>query len=136
MKGESEHLNPKSVESLAKFYGITESQLRGDVPINGIEIPKERPELKDLLPLEEYQFVSNVKSLNPSKRKVLYELAGMLVAEPESAYQALLDERRKKNIFPNPQLRIGEGRYKAPQTKRTRKNPADARYAQKHRQTA
>lgn len=135
LKGESAHLKPDSVVKLARLYHITESQFRGDVPINGVHIQAEQPELKELLPLDEYQFVSNVKNMDPSKRGILYQLAEMLVAEPHVDYQAMFDERRKKSITPNPQLRIGEKRYKAPQ-KQTRKITASGPYTSKSRQSA
>jgi hypothetical protein len=36
-------------------YGVSESQLRGEMPVDGINIPEEPKELKDILPPDEYE---------------------------------------------------------------------------------
>src|SRR5687768_9910016 len=117
LKGDSAHLRTDTVIELAKLYGLTESQLRGDAPINGVDV--EQPELKDLLPLDEYTFVSNVKRLPPAARAILHSFAEML-AEPQSAYQNEPAERRQRDIYPNAQLRAGESRHQSSLTKKRR----------------
>lgn len=121
LNGDSAHLKPDTVVRLARFYGITESQLRGDMPIAKMEVPREQHELEELLPLDEYRFLSKVKSMDDKARATLYYLAEMLVAEPQAVYQANSGERRQKDVFPNPQLRAGESRYKSQPTQRRRK---------------
>lgn len=71
-------LKSGTVIKLARLYNITESQLRGDVPIEGMEIPAEKSELKDLLTLDEYQFMSNIKNMDKEAREILYKLSSML----------------------------------------------------------
>lgn len=130
------HSEPRSdtVKKWAKLYNVTESQLRGDVPIKGIEIPSEKPELKDLLPLDEYQFLSTVKNMDKNVRGVFYKLAEFLVAEPQAMYQAV--DRRKENVFPNQQLRIGDSRHKTSMNKKRRNIHFDGRKYIKHSQNA
>ena len=125
---ERSDLKPATAIKIARLYGITESQLRGDVPIEGLEIPPEKHELKELLPLDEYKFVSNVKRMDERTRDILYNLAEMLVAEPQAAYQSVSTDRRKNDIYPNAQLRAGETRHKSNPTHRRRKAPFDARH--------
>lgn len=129
MSGAQQDLRPSTVVKLAALYGITESQLRGDVPIDGMEIKVPNPILKELLPLDEYEFVTKVKSMNKEARGVLYSLADMLVAEQKAEYNA---DRRQKDEYPNPQQRLGESRNKALPIK-SRKKTSDARryYVQK-----
>lgn len=111
LRGDTDHLRTDTVMELAKLYGLTESQLRGDVLIPGI--PAEQQELKDLLPLDEYTFMSNVKRLRPEARAILHSFAEMLVAEPESEYKNEPAERRERDVYPNPQKRVGESRHKS-----------------------
>ena len=118
LNGHSAHLRTDTVIELAKLYGLTESQLRGDVPIEGVDTSQ--PELKDLLPLDEYTFVSNVKRLPPAARAILHSFAEMLVAEPKPAYQNEPAERRQRDTYPNAQLRAGESRHKSSLTKKRR----------------
>lgn len=125
-------LKAETVRKLARLYGITESQLRGDVPINGMETPPEQFELKDLLTLDEYRLMSNVKTMSDESRGVLYRLAEMLaLAEPQADYRAFScddrrpTDRRIRDVFPNPQLRIGEARHKPPPAQRRLKNRND-----------
>lgn len=113
-------LKPATVKKIATLYGLTESQLRGDVPIEGMEIPAEKHELRELLPRDEYQFVSNVTRMNPAARAILHSLAEMLVAEPQSEYENEPAERRIRDVYPNPQKRVGESRHKSPINKKRR----------------
>jgi len=124
LRGDSAHLRTDTVIELAKLYGLTESQLRGDAPINGVDV--EKPELKDLLPLDEYTFVSNVKRLRPEARAILHSFAEML-AEPKPAYQNEPAERRQRDTYPNAQLRAGESRHKSPLSKKRRNIPLEVR---------
>lgn len=128
MSGAQQDLRPSTVVKLAALYGITESQLRGDVPIDGMEIKVPHPSLKEILPLDEYEFVTKVKTMDREARGVLYRLADMLIAQPQAAYNAApIIDRRGDEIHPNPQRRLGESRNKAAPIK-SRKNQAhDAR---------
>ena len=111
-----------SIKAWTKVYGLTESQLRGDVPIDGIEAKTPSPELQDLLPLDEYKHVKLVKSLDEGTRGIIFRLAEAL-AEPKAEYsdESIID-RRKEPVLPNPQQRIGEMRYKPPPVQRRMKN--------------
>lgn len=122
-------LKPSTVRALARLYRITESQLRGDVPIEGMEMPREDLTLKELLTLDEYRLVNNVKMMDRESRGILYKLAERL-CEPESYYEDSRDEedRRQTDIYPNPQLRIGETRHKNQPIKRRRSSPDAANY--------
>lgn len=112
---EGDHGDPRSatVQKWANLYGVSESQLRGDLLIEGIE-SKEKSELKDLLPLEEYNHVRLIRSLPDDSRNVVYKMAAML-AEPRAVYCA---DRRVRDVVPNPQQRVGEARYKSPPAQR------------------
>lgn len=129
-------LKPATVKKIAALYGLTESQLRGDVPIDGLEIPAERQELKELLPPEDYTFMSNVKRLRPEARAILHSFAEMLVAEPPSEYQNDPAERRVRDVYPNPQKRVGESRHKSSLTKKRRTIPLEIRKYHKHSHSA
>lgn len=134
LRGDSDHLRTDTAIALAKLYGLTESQLRGDVPIEGMEIPAEKQELKDLLPLDEYTFMSNVKRLRPEARAILHSFAEMLVAEPAAEYQNEPTERRERDVYPNPGKRVGESRYKSSIKKR--RTPLEIRTYLKHSNSA
>lgn len=97
-----------TVRKWANFYGVTEAQLRGEEPINGMPIKKEPKELKELLPMDEYEHLSNIKKLPEPERDMLYKLSARLAAG------GTLGDRRVRSIFPNNQLRFGESRNKAP----------------------
>lgn len=93
LRGDVAHMRTETVIELAKLYGLTESQLRGDVPTHGIAA--ERQELKDLLSPDEYTFVSNVKNMHEEARGILYRLAEILVAEPQAANHKAFIQRRE-----------------------------------------
>lgn len=118
------HNEPRSstVKKWAQLYNVTESQLRGDTPIAGIEVVSEPQELKDMLPPEEYNHLSNVKKMSREARGILYRLSSMLAADEEKQKSA---EKRCKEISPNNQLRAGEIHYKSPPTKRRIKENVD-----------
>lgn len=120
--------SPPTVKKWAQVYCLSESQLRGDVPIDGIEIPEETPALKDLLPLDEYHHVALVKRMDKETRAILYRLAEKL-SDPQPNGPSLEsgDRRRKDSVLPNPQLRAGEQFYKAPRQRRL-KDLSDGRH--------
>lgn len=126
-------LEPETVKKLARIYGISESQLRGDVPIEGMDTPTEQLELKDLLTLDEFRLMSNVKSMDPASRDILFKLAETL-AETQADYHAeqhdrRRDERRKIDIYPNPQLRVEDMKlYPKPRQQRRLKNHPNGRH--------
>lgn len=127
-------LKPTTVKKIAALYGLTESQLRGDVPIDGMEIPAEREELRELLPPDDYTFMSNVRRLRPEARAILHSFAEMLVAEPSADYQNEPAERRERDVYPNPGKRVGESRYKSSIKKR--RTPLEIRTYLKHSNSA
>lgn len=129
-------LKPATVRKIAALYGLTESQLRGDVPIEGMEIPAEREELKELLPPDDYTFMSNVRRLRPEARAILHSFAEMLVAEPAAEYQNEPAERRERDVYPNAQMRVGESRHKSSVTKKRRTIPLEVRKYHKHSHSA
>lgn len=104
--------SPRSdtVTRWANLYGITESQLRGDMPIDGIKVPEPRKELKDILPPEEYKLLSNIKKMNPKARGTVYELSEILANSPEAANSCSSGYDRRKQVISskNQHLRAGE----------------------------
>lgn len=139
-QNEKSDLKSETVKKLARLYGITESQLRGDVPIEGMETPPEQLELKDLLTLDEYRHVNNLKCLDEDSRNIVFRMAEMLVlAEPQAPYgfeenDRRNGDRRREDKFPNPQKRVsdklsvGDRLYARPQQKRRLKNNTDGRH--------
>lgn len=126
LQGKSATLSGISVTKLAKLYGVTESQLRGDAPIEGTEITQPLPELKELLTLDEYRHIANIKSLSEESRAVIYKMAAML-AEPQAEYdkelpERRMGERRTGDTLPNEELRIGKKCHQAPPSKKRLKN--------------
>lgn len=119
LSGEIRSPSVPTVKKWAKVYGLTESQLRGDLPIEGMEIPKEKPELKDLLPLDEYRHVSLVKSMDKETRDMLYQIAEKLAASQPPCEVSLEKEKARAK------LRIGEALHKKPPTKRRIKNHSE-----------
>lgn len=119
-------LKPETTKKLARIYGVTESQLRGDVPIDGMDTPPEQLELKDLLTLDDYRLVKNIQFMDDESRGILYRLAEML-AEPQAEYSSdpcdrRHGDRRKNNVYPNAQLRISDELYNSPPVQRRLKN--------------
>lgn len=135
LEGKIDNPSPSTVENWAKCYGVTEGQLRGHVPLEGFESKTPPPSLKDLLPLEEYQHVKLVKSLDEKTRGILFRLAEAL-AEPQAEYHSEVCDRRMNNVFPNPQLRVGEARYKPPPAQRHLKTGNERLHRTKSSQSA
>lgn len=136
LRGVQDDPRSDTVKKWAMVYNLTESQLRGDMPIDGIETPKEN-DLSELLTLEELKLVNNVKSMGDEAKSVLYRLAEMLA---ESRSISLADssdrrhgERRQRNSFPNPQSRATDIRYKSPPRQR---HVSDGRHINGKSQTA
>ena len=136
LRGDTDHLRTDTVMELAKLYDLTESQLRGDIPIHGLNVPAGRQGLKELLPLDEYTFMSNVKRLRPEARAILHSFAEMLVAEPAAEYQNEPAERRERDVYPNAQMRVGESRHKSSLPKKRRTIPLEIRKYHKHSHSA
>lgn len=88
-------LKPATVMKLARLYGVTESQLRGDVPIDGMETPPEQHELKDLLTLDEYRLMSNLKRMDEESRGVLYHLAEILAGPQVANHKTFIEGRNE-----------------------------------------
>ncbi len=122
-------LKPDTVRCIARLYRITESQLRGDVPIEGMEMPREDLTLKELLTLDEYRLINNIKAMPREDRGIIYKMAERL-SEPEAYYEDSRDEsdRRQTDIYPNPQLRLGESRHQNQPIKRRRPSPDASDY--------
>lgn len=104
LKGDHRDPTSTTVQKLAMLYGITESQLRGDTPIEGAVTPVQTHELKQLLTIDEYNHVYNMKNLNRETRGILFRLAEILGDESPTAET----EKRTHSTIPNNQLRIGE----------------------------
>ena len=131
-------LKPETTKKLARLYGITESQLRGDVPIDGMETPKEQLSLKDLLTLDEYRLMNNVKVMDSEAKDILYRIAERL-AEPQAVYYGpydrRLDDRRRANY--STQLRIAESEmYNPPLVQRRLKDQDEQKNGGKNTRTA
>lgn len=124
------HGDPKSstVRKWAALYGVTESQLRGDAPIDGLDVAPVSRELSDLLTLEECNHVSNLKNIKEPARGILLRLAEILVEEPQEKRGEIspVAESRKTAITNNP-LRASEDLYKAPPKKKRLKGSYDGR---------
>jgi len=123
------HDEPKAntIRAWAHALGVTEGQLRGTEPIDGVNTPERARDLQDLLTPDEYSLVSNVKIMDKGSRDILCQLAERLVAEPQAAYGDSPGDRRKEEVYPNQQLRIGDNRHKTPPTKRRLKNHSNER---------
>lgn len=124
LSGKSVDLKPSTVKKLADFYGISESQLRGDLPIEGMEIEpaQQQLDLQDLLSPEEYRLVGNLQNLSGRVRDIIFDLAETLVQEQQAIYEPGFVERRRQDIKPNRQLRISDFRPAMP-SKRRLDNP-------------
>jgi hypothetical protein len=97
------HDNPDSatVQQWADVYGVTESQLRGDVPIDNLIAPKPDPVLlKNLLSPHRLQLLDGMDKISKEAQGHIEGLVALLSNTPR--------ERRKKNVPNNPQIRAGE----------------------------
>lgn len=126
LKGVGE-LSPATVKKIARAYGITESQLRGDVPIEGMTMPKERLELKDLLTLNEYRHLCDIRSMDEETRDAIYKLTESAVAANQSKRESGFVDRRTHDVYPNDQLRVGDNLHRAPPSKRNLRRSSDGR---------
>ena len=120
-------LKSETVQKLAWLYGVTEGQLRGYTPIEGMQMPQEVIELEEHLSTDECHLIANMRNLSDDARGIICRLTEILaVAEPEAAYHNEFRDRRRQNISPNRQLRRGESRYQAALlSKRRVKDPLD-----------
>lgn len=110
-----------TVKKWARCYGVSENQLRGDAPIDGIHVSEEPKELKDILPPDEYKLITNIKKMNPKARGTVYELSEMLANSPDENTSASGIDRRKSVISSkNQHLRAGEIYHSRPQQTRIR----------------
>jgi transcriptional regulator with XRE-family HTH domain len=117
------HNEPRSstIQKWAKLYNVTESQLRGDVPIDGMVFKESPKELKDILPLEEYKHVSNIKKMSSEARLIMYKLSAMLADKREISSLEIVNT---KNVTKN-SLRAGKERYQSPAKKSRIKDISD-----------
>ncbi len=120
LTGKMNDPSANTVRAWARLYGITESQFRGDMPIDGIEVPSEPKELKDILPPEEYKLVSYIKKMDPKARCAVFELFEILANKPDNASSnPPVTERRKSVVSEkNQHLRAGEMHYSPPRPNR------------------
>jgi hypothetical protein len=116
---------PSTVRKWARLYNLTESQLRGDMPIDGIQLPPEKQELKNLVTPSEYRLLANMKKLDGEARGILHRLTEMLADAPKTGQNGAIDDPVGKNE-PNNQLRVGEVRYRSPPKKSRIKVNIDA----------
>lgn len=92
--------DPKTdvVRRWAKAYNVTESQLRGIDPIDGVDVPQEPKDLRDILPEDEYQLLKKIKKLRPEEKCVVYGLFDLLAKAPEAANSSSSADRRQEVI--------------------------------------
>lgn len=123
------HSEPKSetIRKWAHALGVTEGQLRGTEPIDGVSTLDRSQSLKDLLTPDEFILVSNVKNMDKDSRGILYKMAEKLVEIQESSKQITSSEKQKSDIETNTQLCIGENYYPSPPKKRRLKDYSDGR---------
>jgi len=114
--GQSGEPRPSTVRAWARMYNLSESQLRGDLPIDGIPMPADKPELKDLLSPADYKHLANLKKLDGETKGILRRLTEILAKEPETHQNGSIDDRSTKNELSN-QLRVGEIHYPTPPKK-------------------
>lgn len=115
-----------TVQKWASVYNVTESQLRGDVEIEGMGKPRE--ELRNILTLEEYKHFVNIKKMSDDKRDILYRLSSVLAESVHSASSLeCVTERRSEVKSPNNQLRAGETFYQSPPRKKRMRVNIDAK---------
>lgn len=128
LKGIIDDPRSDTVSKWATLYGITESQLRGDAPIDGINVPEPRRDLKDILPPEEYELLSNIKKMNPKARGTVYDLSKMLANTTEAANSCPTGIDRRKGLVSskNQHLRAGE-MYSKTQQNRIKDQSIDTR---------
>lgn len=119
--GQNEPRNA-TIKKWAKLYNVSESQLRGDVPIDRIPVISEPQELKDLMRPEEYDHLSNIKKINPVVRGLLFKLSSVLADGSQSDNSG----SRNDEMLPNSQLRTRGVRYKSPPKKSRIKEPINA----------
>jgi predicted transcriptional regulator len=129
LKGIIDDPRSDTVSKWAKLYGITESQLRGDTPIDGINVPEPRRDLKDILPPEEYKLLSNIKKMNPKARGTVYELSEILANTSESSNSCAsgIDRRKYYSSSKNQHLRAGEMYHSPQQQNRIKEQSIDTR---------
>lgn len=99
-----------TVRKWARAYGVTESQLRGESPIDGVNVPDDPVELKDILPPEELKLLSNIKRMKPEARGAVIGLAEMLAQNPDALYECEGGGDRRKSVVSekNQHLRAGD----------------------------
>lgn len=124
--GQSGEPRPSTVRKWARMYNLSESQLRGDLPIDGIHVPADKPELKNLLSPDDYKHLANMKKLDREARGILHRLSEMLAEEPGSAKKKENPEESGGEKEPRNQLRVGRVRYASPIKKRRIRENIDA----------
>ena len=100
------HGDPRSstVKKWAGVYGVTESQLRGDVPIDGIEVTAKQPaHKKQILTHEQQRILALMSRIDRDARDALLKV-GDFLAKPF--------ERRKEDTGHSPERRLGGQKYK------------------------
>lgn len=103
------HGEPRSstVRKWAKVYGVTESQMRGDVPIEGMPGSDVRKQAStpqgEALTKEQKQILSLMGSMDKDARDALLKMGNLLAKRPPG--------RRKKNIGHNPERRLASKTY-------------------------
>lgn len=120
LNGKSTDPKSPTVSKWARAYGVTESQLRGLEPIDGINVPDEPKELKDILPEEEYKLLKKIKNLNPEARGVVIGLFDLLDKKPDAANSCPSGTDRRRSVVSekNQHLRAGELHYSPPRQNR------------------
>jgi hypothetical protein len=128
LKGTYKNAATETVRKWARAYGVTESQLHGFEPIDGIDVPEEPKELKDILPPEEYKLLSQIKKMDPKARGAVFELFDILANKPGSesgsgSSSPPVTERRIRVVSAkNQHLRAGEMHYSPPRQNRIKES--------------
>ena len=116
INGISKDPKTSTVRKWAQLYHVTESQLRGIDPIDGIKVPEEPKELKDILPADEYNLLKKIKNLNPEARGVVIGLFDLLDHKPEADNSCSSGTDRRQGVISekNQYRRTGDKMHYSP----------------------
>lgn len=100
------HGEPKTgtIQKWAAVYNVSESQMRGDVPIEGIDAPN--PDLKKVLSHQQQKILDAMENLDDLAQHYLMALAELLRKDPSDRRIMTPD-----NVADTAEQRIGEKNY-------------------------
>lgn len=103
------HRDPsaRTVRKWAQVYNVTESQLRGFEPLDHMPVLPlaEARELSELLTLEQYNHLENLKAIPREARHYIQSLTALIASMPR--------ERRKVDVPIHPGKRAGEAHHES-----------------------